>query len=56
MRPPKSTGRISQYSGLLALWLLSLAVVNLSLQVVENAAWLSMLSNQAFMRIKEERV
>ena len=33
-----------QYSGALALWLLALAVVNLSLQAVENAAWLSMLS------------
>jgi hypothetical protein len=33
-----------QYSGALALWLVALAVVNLSLQAVENAAWLSMLS------------
>src|SRR3954471_18154918 len=33
-----------QYSNALALWLLALAVVNLSLQAVENAAWLSMLS------------
>ena len=33
-----------QYSGPLALWLVALAVVNLSLQAVENAAWLSMLS------------
>jgi hypothetical protein len=33
-----------RYSGALALWLLALAVVNFSLQAVENATWLSMLS------------
>ncbi|HEV2706791.1 MAG TPA: DUF4386 domain-containing protein [Pyrinomonadaceae bacterium] len=33
-----------QHNETLALWLLALAVVNLSLQAVENGAWLSMVS------------